>query len=91
MWAVGPVVDTESGEVLVNAGTQIGDRVATIQSSSIKTLEVIEKMTDALILNTLADDDCESNEQALLKLYARLRPCNPPEIERPVLCFRKIL
>ena len=35
MWAVGPIVNTETGEVLVEAGTMIGDRVGTIQQSSI--------------------------------------------------------
>ena len=82
MWAVGPIVDTESGEVLVEAGSQIGDRASQIQNSSLKSVEVIEKPGDMLILNTLAEDDCESHEQALLKLYSRLRPGNPPQIEK---------
>jgi len=40
-------------------------------------VEVIEEARDALILNTLAEDDCTSHEQALLKFYMRLRPGNP--------------
>jgi DNA-directed RNA polymerase subunit beta len=40
-------------------------------------VEVIEEVRDALILNTLAEDDCPSHEQALLKFYMRLRPGNP--------------
>jgi len=82
MWAVGPVVDSETGEIIVKAGTQIGDRVSLIQQSKIKRLEVIEEVRDAIILNTLAEDDCQSHEQALLKLYMRLRPGNPPNEEK---------
>jgi DNA-directed RNA polymerase subunit beta len=89
MWAVGPVVDTESGEIIVEAGTQIGDRVGQIERSSIKKLEVIPKAVDPLVLNTLAEDDCESHEEALLKLYARLRPGNPPNIEKAKTLFHE--
>jgi DNA-directed RNA polymerase subunit beta len=89
MWSVGPVVDTESGEIIVEAGAQIGDRTGQIQRSSIKKIEVITKVLDPLVLNTLAEDDCESHEEALLKLYARLRPGNPPNIEKARTLFQE--
>ncbi len=82
MWAVGPIVDKESGEILVKAGRLIGEKVSIIQQSDIKKVEVIEAVRDPLILNTLAEDDCQSHEQALLKLYMRLRPGNPPNEEK---------
>ncbi len=77
MWIVEPIADSETGEVLVKAGTQIGDRVSLIQQTKAKKIEVIEDVKDTLILNTLAEDDCQSHEQALLKFYMRLRPGNP--------------
>ena len=89
MWSVGPVVDTESGEIIVEAGTQIGDRAGQIQRSSIKKIEVITKVLDPLVLNTLAEDDCESHEESLLKLYSRLRPGNPPNIEKARTLFQE--
>ena len=89
MWSVGPIVDTESGEIIVEAGTQIGDRVGAIQRSSIKKIEVVTKALDPLLLNTIAEDDCESREEALLKLYARLRPGNPPNIEKAKTLFNE--
>ncbi len=89
MWAVGPIVDTESGEILVEAGTQLGDRVHQIQSSGIKKLEVVAKISDMLILNTLAEDSCETHEDALLKLYARLRPGNPQNVEKARTLFQE--
>ena len=87
MWAVGPIVDTETGEIIVEAGAQISDKVSLIQQSSIKKVEVIEQVRDAIVLNTLAEDDCESHEQALLKFYVRLRPGNPPNQEKAQAFF----
>ncbi len=45
-------------------------------------VEVIGDVRDTLILNTLAEDDCPSHEQALLKFYLRLRPGNPANEEK---------
>jgi len=87
MWTVGPIVDTETGEIIVEAGCQLGDNVVQIQSSKIGSIEVITKVTDPLILNTLSEDDCQSHEEALLKLYVRLRPGNPAKIEKATQLF----
>ncbi len=87
MWTVGPIVDTETGEILVEAGAQISDKVSVIQQSDIKKVEVITDVRDAIILNTLAEDDCESHEKALLKFYVRLRPGNPPNQEKAATFF----
>jgi DNA-directed RNA polymerase subunit beta len=87
MWAVGSIVDKETGEIQVDAGTQIGDRISLIQQSKIKKVEVIKDVRDPIILNTLAEDDCQSHEQALLKFYMRLRPGNPPSEEKAKTFF----
>ncbi len=87
MWTVGSIVDTETGEIIANSGTQIGDKVSLIQQSKIKKIEVIEQLRDPLILNTLAEDDCQGHEQALLKFYMRLRPGNPPNLEKAKTFF----
>ncbi len=89
MWAVGPIVDKESGEIIVKAGAQIGDRVSIIQTSGVKKVEVVEKIRDPLIFNTIAEDDCESHEKALLKFYMRLRPGNPPNEEKAKSFFEE--
>jgi DNA-directed RNA polymerase subunit beta len=54
---------------------------------SIDSVEVITKVEDQLILNTLAEDDCESHEDALLKIYLRLRPGNPAQPEKAKTLF----
>jgi len=82
MWAVGPIVDSKTGEIIVKAGQQIADKVAVIQQSDIKKVEVVEQPRDTLILSTLAEDDCQSHEESLLRFYMRLRPGNPPNKEK---------
>ncbi len=89
MWAVSPIVDTSTGEILVNAGGQIGEKLAVIQQSDIKKVEVIEDVRDQIIMNTLAQDDCPGHDQALLKFYMRLRPGNPPNQEKAQAFFHE--
>jgi DNA-directed RNA polymerase subunit beta len=107
MWAVEPIVDTETGEIIVDAGAQLSDKVSLVQAalsepkakgskkgtkskSSSKTLpavEVIQNVRDTIILNTLAEDDCQNHKQALLKFYIKLRPGNPPNEEKAKAFF----
>ena len=87
MYAVTTIVDEESGEELVRAGCQMGDAVTTIQNSDLKQVQVIPKVSDPLILNTLAEDSASSYEEALLKIYARLRPGNPPQVDKAKKLF----
>ncbi|HUV66308.1 MAG TPA: DNA-directed RNA polymerase subunit beta [Sedimentisphaerales bacterium] len=106
MWAVEPVVDTDSGEIIVKAGAQISDKISLVQEALAKsaakgdkkpktskktkeseTIEVIEGVRDTIILNTLAEDNCQRHEEALLKFYVRLRPGNPPNEEKARLFF----
>jgi DNA-directed RNA polymerase subunit beta len=87
MWSVGPIVDKETGEIVVKAGGQISDKLSLIRQSGVKRVEIISDVRDAIILNTLAEDDCQSHEQALLKLYMRLRPGNPPNQEKAKAFF----
>ena len=82
MYSVLAIVDDDGDEVLVRAGCQFGDVVERIQESGIKQIRVITKVDDPLILNTLAEDTSRSHEEALLKIYSRLRPGNPPQLEK---------
>jgi len=87
MYVVSPIVDEESGDVLVGSGCQIGDVVARVQELPIKQIEVISEVVDPLILNTLAEDSTHSHEEALLKIYARLRPGNPAQLDKAKKLF----
>jgi DNA-directed RNA polymerase subunit beta len=68
---------------------RFGDAVQRIQDLDLKDIEVISKVGDPLILNTLADDGTRTHEEALLKIYARLRPGNPPHVEKARKLFEE--
>src|SRR4051812_35670657 len=72
-YAVGSIIDAETGEELVKPGAQIGESLTKVQASSLKSIECVTKVSDPLILNTLADDNATSHEDALMRIYARLR------------------
>ncbi|RIK68568.1 MAG: DNA-directed RNA polymerase subunit beta [Planctomycetota bacterium] len=76
-------------EPLVRAGAQIGDALGKIQASSVKQLEVIEKVPDPLILNTLHEDGSHSHEDALMRIYKSLRPGNPAQLDKAVKLFHE--
>jgi DNA-directed RNA polymerase subunit beta len=88
-YAAAPIIDSESGEELVKAGAQLAEHVEKIQASNLKSIEVVTKVADPLILNTLAEDTSESYENALLKIYARLRPGNPPQLDKAKTLFEE--
>src|SRR5918998_1105710 len=88
-YAVSAIIDSESGEELVKAGAELGEAVQKIQSSSLKSVEVVTKVNDPLILNTLAEDNATSHEDALMRIYARLRPGNPPQLEKAQTLFQE--
>jgi len=89
MYSVSQIVDEETDEVLVRAGCQIGDVIERIQDSSLKSMRVISEVTDPLILNTLAEDTCRTHEEALLKIYSRLRPGNPAQLDKARKLFNE--
>ncbi|MBS3735029.1 MAG: DNA-directed RNA polymerase subunit beta [Phycisphaerae bacterium] len=87
MYLVEEFVDPDDGEVVVPAGGQIGEALSRIVSAPIKKLEVIERVDDPLMLNTLAEDAADSHDNALLRMYMRLRPGNPPQLEKAKTLF----
>ena len=88
--SVSDVVDKETGEVLVEAQQVINDPIAgVIAAANVEQVEVIEEVDDPLILNSLGEDTTSSHEEALLKIYGRLRPGNPPNLEKAKELFRE--
>jgi DNA-directed RNA polymerase subunit beta len=85
-FAVGDVVVLKTGEVLVASGTQISESAALeIAASELAQVEIIDEKPDdldPLIINSLAEDPCASHEEALVKIYSRLRPGNPAQLEK---------
>ena len=93
-WSAESIIDKETGEELVHVGRQIGEEAcAKIMASSLKTVRVIQNPSDVLILNTIAEEKLElfqadsEYEKALLKIYGKLRPGNPPQVEKAKQLF----
>jgi len=88
-YAASSIIDAETGEEIVKAGAMIAEAMNKIQASSLKSIDCVTKVSDPLILNTLADDTSTSHEDALMRIYARLRPGNPPQLEKAITLFNE--
>src|SRR5262249_54972238 len=47
------------------------------------------KALDTLILTSLREDPTNTHEEAMLKIYQRLRPGNPPQLEKAKELFKE--
>jgi DNA-directed RNA polymerase subunit beta len=84
------VIDPETGEVFVNAGEPFTkDALDRIVTSSVKEMSVLAPPRDSIILESIKDDGTESHEAALLKIYQKLRPGNPPQLEKAKELFKE--
>ncbi|MDX2147277.1 MAG: DNA-directed RNA polymerase subunit beta [Planctomycetota bacterium] len=94
-WAAENIIDLETGEEIVHVGRQIGDAASKIIESNLKKVRVIQNPSDVLILNTIAEEKLEQFEgvseakAALLKLYTKLRPGNPPQVDKAETLFKE--
>lgn len=85
-----PVKHDRSGEIIAEAGQTITVELADeLCASGLKNIEVIESIPDPLILNSLGEDTTSSHQEALLRIYQRLRPGNPPQLEKAMDLFRE--
>jgi DNA-directed RNA polymerase subunit beta len=85
-----PADSERAGEVIVECGQKITKNLAeTICTSGLKKIAVMEDQRNPLLLNALADDTTASHEEALLRIYQRLRPGNPPQLEKARALFHE--
>src|SRR5271166_815900 len=83
-----PTSSPRAGEVLVESGQKITKNAAeTICTSGLVEVEVMIDPKNPLLLNSLAEDATGSHEEALLRIYQRLRPGNPPNLEKAKALF----
>jgi len=99
MWAAQTIFDTETGEELVHVGRQIGEAAEAIIASNLKTVSVVQNPSDSLILNTIAEERLDlfmegehasagtEYDASLIKVYTKLRPGNPPQVEKAKQLF----
>ncbi len=85
-----PPSSERAGEIIIESGQRISKNVAeVICTSGIKQVEVMQPVRDPLIFNSLAEDNTGSHEEALLRIYQRLRPGNPPQLEKARALFHE--
>jgi DNA-directed RNA polymerase subunit beta len=86
------IVDTESGEVLVQTNAEITSQVlAQVMSRRVapfKLLVLVAGKVDQSIYETLARDHFKNPDEALVEIYRRLRPGDPPTVESARALFR---
>ena len=92
MVAVDDVIDPETGEVYLDAGKPFtNEKLDKPIAASIHEVEVIrEHPKDPIILNSLAEDGTEHRtRRRCSKIYQRLRPGNPPQLEKARELFKE--
>ncbi|MGQ9589192.1 MAG: DNA-directed RNA polymerase subunit beta [Planctomycetota bacterium] len=91
------IVDGATGDVLLECGdvitetfvqTLVADKAKRQVDGKDRTLHIIPEVRDPLILNTLRDDPSKSHEDALIRIYQRLRPGNPAKIDKAKELFQ---
>src|SRR5262249_28155994 len=86
------IVDSESGEVLVATNTEITSTVLSQlmsrQIAPFKLLVVTPGKVDASMSETLARDHVKNPDEALVEIYRKLRPGDPPTVESARALFR---
>lgn len=85
-----PANSERAGEIIVEAGHKITKNAAElICTAGVKKCEVMDSARVPLIYNALTDDTTSSHEEALLRIYQRLRPGNPPQLEKARTLFQE--
>ncbi len=88
------VVDLNSGEVLADANTELTTSlVSTLLDSGVDQFEVFfpeRDQTGVVISQTLKKDTLKTQKDALVEIYRKLRPGDPPTLETATQLFRSM-
>jgi DNA-directed RNA polymerase subunit beta len=92
-----PKGSERAGEIIVDAGAKVThDMAELICTSGLKAVEVMQEQKVPLLMNSLKEDSDESkkrtgvapsHEDALVRIYQRLRPGNPPALDKARTLF----
>ena len=85
------VVDMATGELLYEANQELtADKLHKIRQSGVTTLELFFPEKDdvgTIIANTLRRDSVRKPEEALIEIYRKLRPGDPPTLDTATALF----
>src|SRR5512147_1641154 len=84
-FAAADIIDPETGEVILEANEELTPRVISMaQEKKVERIEVFFPERDdvgAIISQTLKKDPIRTHEEALIEIYRRLRPGDPPTLD----------
>ncbi|MBD3392171.1 MAG: DNA-directed RNA polymerase subunit beta [Chitinivibrionales bacterium] len=79
------VFSMDTGEIILDANDLVNDeKLKALLDNKIGEVELLEDVTkpeNLVIRNTIASDTTKSEEEALLYIYATMRPGDPPNVE----------
>ncbi|MDR0870901.1 MAG: DNA-directed RNA polymerase subunit beta [Planctomycetaceae bacterium] len=85
-----PKKTENAGEIIAESGSVITEtKAAEICASGLKEIAVMDEPRNKLILNSIHEDKTGSHEEALAKIYMKLRPGNPPQLDKARELFRE--
>jgi len=88
------IVDLDTGEVLVECNEEISpEHLELLRERGIEEFEVIfidGVIVGSFLRNTLALDRIESPEEAVIEIYRRLRPGDPPTYDSALVQFENL-
>jgi DNA-directed RNA polymerase subunit beta len=85
-----PEKNERCGEIIVDCCQPITEAAAAeILESGLKSIVLVDEVPDPLVLNSILEDGTSSHQEALLRIYQRLRPGNPPQLEKATDLFRE--
>ena len=91
-WAASDIVDTTTGEVLLEANSEItADKLAKILESGVIEMSVFFPERDdvgTVISQTLRRDSVATPSEALIEIYRKLRPGDPPTLDTATALFQ---
>src|SRR5260370_39012270 len=94
-FAAGDVVDTASGEVLVEANTEIAtDKLSKIIEAAVAEIPAFFPVRDDVctgLSTTTRRDSVKTPQKALIEIYRKLRPRAPPTLDTPTALLHRIV
>jgi DNA-directed RNA polymerase subunit beta len=91
-WAASDIVDTTTGEVLIEANSEITpEKLAKILESGVVEMTVFFPERDdvgTVISQTLRRDSVTTPSEALIEIYRKLRPGDPPTLDTATALFQ---
>jgi len=89
--AVSEVINRETGEILIESNSEVTSQTITVLSeSNINSLDVFfpeREDTGVIISQTLKKDGIKSQADALIEIYRKQRPGDPPTLETATALF----